>query len=338
MPGVVRDRLRWKCPCYTRDRAIITGVSGFTGPHLAKLLLAQGVDVFGLDRVASQAVRGLENDVHLINIDLLDKNTLCATVQKIQPAYIFHLASTNHSDDLAQLWANNVQATDHLLQAALPLAADAQVRVFIPGSASEYGVVQSSDLPVSEQQPLRPVSLYGVSKATQFLLAQSYYLKAGLAFFGSRAFNLIGPGEQPTMVCSTLAHQIAAIEQGLQEPILRVGNLASERDFIDVRDAVRAYWAIVTLGKPGEVYNVCSGRATSIHDILDMLLEQVTVPLEIRVDPHRLRRDDVPCSVGDNRKITEQTGWQPKINLAESLADVLNYWHGQHSANNLTKA
>jgi GDP-4-dehydro-6-deoxy-D-mannose reductase len=320
-----------------RDRALVTGIAGFTGPHLVKLLLAQGLDVFGLDRAVPDQVRlNLGDTVHLICGDLLDKDAVSEIVHEIRPAYIFHLASMNRPDDLMQLLANNVLATDHLLRAAAQGAADMPTRFFIPGSAAEYGMVQPGDLPIGEEQPLRPVSLYGVSKAAQFLLAQSYYLRSGLEVFGSRAFNLIGPGEQPSMVCSAIAHQIAAAERGFQDPVIEVGNLSSERDFVDIRDAVRAYWTIITHGRPGQVYNICSGTATCIQNISDMLLHLADIPLTVRVDPRRLRRDDVPRSVGNHQKLSEQTGWQPGISLAESLTDVLNYWREQYAADSLS--
>jgi GDP-4-dehydro-6-deoxy-D-mannose reductase len=306
----------------TRDRALITGVGGFTGPHLAKLLLSQGLDVFGLDRAnPSHAMRDLEHDIHLISCDLLDRDAVYDIVQEIRPAYIFHLASASYADDLAQLLTSNVLATDHLIRAA---SRGAAVKVFIPGSAAEYGLVRPDELPITEQQPLRPVSPYGISKTAQILLAQSYFLTEGVNIYIGRPFNLIGPGAQSNLVCSAIAHQIVAIEQGLQEPVLRVGNLASERDFVDVRDVVRAYWAIVNRGRPGEFYNICSGSATPIRDVLDTLLELANVPVQVQVDAEKLQRADVPKSVGDGQKLRTQTGWEATISLAQSLADMLD--------------
>ncbi len=321
-------------PGHKTERALITGVNGFTGPHMARLLLSKDLEVFGLIRSEpSRALRDLGSDLHLIIADLADRETVYRVVNEIRPAYIFHLASVCRTGDFADLLITNVQITDHVLRAASRLAPDVRVKVFIAGSAAEYGMVSPDELPIAEWQPVRPVSLYGISKAAQVLLAYHYCVTECLQTYIGRSFNLIGPGEPPTMVCSSLASQIAASELYRQDPVVSVGNLASERDFVDIRDAVRAYWDIVTCGRPGEVYNVCSSSTVSIESMLDLLLAMVDIPIAVHIDPARIRRDDIARCVGDSRKIRRQTGWEPKVSFTQSLNDVLNFWRDYYRSN-----
>lgn len=316
------------------QRALITGINGFTGPHLARFLLSQGLEVYGIIRAEpSPALRNVADAIRLTKADLMDRDAVFRIVDDVHPEYLFHLASVCHREDLADLLATNVLATDHVLRAASRLAPDVHVKVFIPGSAAEYGMVSPDELPIAEWQPLRPVSLYGISKSAQVSLAYHYCANEGLQTYVGRTFNLIGPGEPLSMLCSALASQIAAAEKHLQDLVVLVGNLTPERDFIDIRDAVQAYWAIINQGRPGEVYNVCSSAPISVESVLDLLLALVDIPIAVQIDAARIRRIDVPRSVGDSRKIRVQTGWEPKVSLTQSLTDVLNYWRDYYRNN-----
>ncbi len=311
-------------------RAVITGASGFTGPHLARLLLADGAEVFGVDR-APAVERGVTNAAYrAIAGDLREPSFVEAVVRDVRPTHLFHLAALTRSDDLSELLAANVVATNVLLQTITRISP--ATRVLVPGSASEYGAIRDEELPVTEQQPLRPLTAYGLSKAGQTLRAQAFALGAGAQVYIARPFNLLGLGEPTSMACSSVARQIASIELGLQPPVVRVGNTESERDFLDIRDVVRAYRAIVTRGTPGTPYNVCSGRATSLRGVLDLLTGLARSSFRIEVDPSRLRRDDVPRSVGSAAKLTSDTGWRPEISLERALADLLDHWRARVSA------
>jgi GDP-4-dehydro-6-deoxy-D-mannose reductase len=251
-----------------------------------------------------------------------------ALLDKVRPDYIFHLAAQAIvqkalADPEATL-VNNLIGSLHVLQAMRELELPATLLMI--GSSEEYGHVHPEDLPVDEDTPFRPENPYAVSKISQDMLALQYYLAYKLRIIRVRPFNHIGPGQSEHFVTSAFAHQIAMIEAGLQEPVVRVGNLSAERDFTDVRDMVCAYHMAITEGEPGEVYNLGSGRSVSIQRILDTLLELSTVPVKIERDPKRLRPADVPRIVCDPTRFRTLTGWQAEVPLRRSLADILDYW------------
>ncbi len=308
-----------------RPRAIITGIAGFTGPHLARLLLRHGLEVVGLDRACQQrGVSELAGRVEVLAVDLRDAVALESVMSQLRPDYIFHLACLRGSADLTELWTSNVLATDNLLRAAAAHAPHA--KIFVPGSAAEVGHIDPGDLPIRETQPLRPLSPYGLTKAAQIMRVMSYRHTAGLQVYVGRTFNLVGPDEPDSMVCSAIASQIAAIERGRRPSVVRVAHTESERDFLDIRDAVQAYWAITSRGRVGELYNVCGGHRTSVGNILEHLVSLSAVPVTVQIAAGIVRRDDVPLSVGDPRKLREQTGWRAEIPLKDSLAAMLETW------------
>ncbi len=313
-----------------RPRAIITGICGFTGPHLARLLVSQGLDVVGVDRAApTRALDELRPRVAVENVDLCDGAALEGALKRARPDYIFHLACQCKSDDPAQLWASNVLATENLLWAAARSARHA--KIFVPGSAAEIGIVRPDELPITESQPLRPISLYGLTKAAQILRVLAYGYTSELQVFVGRPFNLVGPDLPDAMVCAAIASQLVAIERGRRPAVIRVACTTTERDFVDVRDAVQAYWAIVTRGRAGEVYNVCGGRGTRIEGVVTKLVRLATVPVEVRVEAARVRRDDIPRSIGDPSKLRSETGWRPEISLEDSLVGVMESWRARRT-------
>lgn len=309
-------------------RALITGVSGFAGSHLADYLTTHtDLEVYGVDRHGSERP-GLSEGVKILRGDLCDLETVMQIMGQIQPDYIFHLAAQafvplSWHDPWATM-ENNIRAQLNVLEAAI-VQGDS-TRVLVVGSADEYGLVTPDELPICETNPLRPYSPYAVSKIAQDMLGYQYFVSHKLPVIRVRPFNHIGPRQNPAFVVAAFARQIAEAEAGLVEPIVWVGNLKAKRDFSDVRDIVRGYYSVLQHGEPGEVYNLGSEQAHSIGEILDALVGMSRVPLEVQPDPARLRPSDVPIVVSDCSKVRRQTGWQVQIPLEQSLRDVLEYW------------
>ena len=313
-------------------RVLITGISGFVGLHLAEHLLGSHpeVELFGLRRWRSEmpAAPALVPAIRIVDGDLLDAPSLVRVLQASRPEVIFHLAASSSVagswDTPAEMVQVNVLGTLHLLEAVRQLEMDA--RVVLACSAEAYGVVQESELPIRESQPFRPVSPYAVSKAAVDLLGYQHWQAFGLGTVRMRFFNHCGPRQPARFVVSSLARQVAEIEAGLRPPHVVVGNLDVRRDFVDVRDAARAYWLAAVRGVPGEAYNVAGGRARSIRAVLDHLLALTDTPVEVVFDPARLRPAELQVLEGDATRFREATGWRPEITFEQTLADTLNYW------------
>ena len=311
-------------------RALITGVTGFAGSHLAEYLLAHtdlevwGTDISSNDRNIAQ----IRDDVHLIVGDMSDPAVASQILSEAEPDYIFHLAAQAFVplswSDPWQTMANNIRAQLNILQAMVD--SGARPRVLVVGSADEYGMIRPGELPVSEAAPLRPYSPYAVSKIAQDMLGYQFFASHGLPVVRVRPFNHIGARQSPAFVTSDFAKQIAEIEQRQRKPLLEVGNLEAERDFTDVRDMVRAYHLALEQGQEGEVYNLGAERAYSIQEVLDRLLDMSEARIEVVQDPTRLRPSDVPVVVSDCRKFRERTSWSTTVSLRESLRAVLDYW------------
>ena len=311
-------------------RALITGITGFAGSHLAEFLLAEGCDVFGTRRVRSPMdnVSVIADSLTLIDCELSDSSAARDAVQAARPDLIFHLAAQSF---VRASWAypgftlfNNIGSQLNIFEAVRELKLDA--RILVACSSEEYGRAEEKDLPLTEDSPLRPLSPYGVSKVGQDMLAYQYHASYGMAIVRTRAFNHTGPRRGEAFATSTFAKQIAEIELGRREPVVHVGNLSAQRDFTDVRDVVRAYFLACTQGEPGEVYNICTGISVTIQEILDTLLELAQCEVSVEIDPERLRPSDVQLLRGDASKLTEATGWRPEIELRQTLADLLEYW------------
>ena len=305
--------------------ALITGVLGFCGRHLAAHLQASGYRISGLDQARGEAPGGVT--MHLG--DIRDQACLADLLRKVEPSDIFHLAAlTNPQAGWDALSDVNVRGTGQLLEAAR--LCDPSPTIVVAGSSAAYGAVVPGELPIGEDQPFRPRSAYAVSKVAQEMLAYSYYARFGLRVVRARPFNLTGPGESPAFVTSAFAQQIARIEAGLQPPVVEVGNLGSVRDFTDVRDVVQAYRLLGEHGRPGEVYNICSGKGIEIRLLLDTLISLSHVPgIAVNYSESRWQVADVPSQVGDAGRLVRDTGWQPEIPLYQTLEDLLNSWRRQ---------
>jgi GDP-4-dehydro-6-deoxy-D-mannose reductase len=319
-------------------RILITGITGFAGSHLADYALAEhpDVEVYGTYRWRSRRenIDHLEGRIRLLECDLGDMTALRAALERARPDAIFHLAAQSFVPSSwtapAETFHINVTGQIHLFEAIRSLGMDPVVQLAC--SSEEYGLVHKEETPITEQNPLRPLSPYAVSKVAQDFLGYQYFKSYGLRAVRTRGFNHEGPRRGEVFVMSNFARQIAAIEAGGREPVIRVGNLDSVRDFTDVRDMVRAYWLAATRGEPGEVYNIASGRGITIREMLDRLLAMSTVEVRVETDPARLRPSDVEVLLGDASKFRAATGWEPRIPLEQTLADSLDYWRGRLAA------
>jgi GDP-4-dehydro-6-deoxy-D-mannose reductase len=313
-------------------QALITGAGGFVGGHLCDYLLAQTDwnltgTVFGRPiETESPAPR-----LRLVPADLRGRDSVHSLVEEIQPDYVFHLAAQSFvPSSFADPWDtldNNIRSELNLLEAVR--RSGREVWFLVVGSNEEYGAPEPNELPQTEQNPLRPNNPYAVSKVGQDFLGLQYHLAYGLPVVRVRPFNHTGPGQSPRFVVPAFASQIARIEVGLQEPVMRVGNLETSRDFLDVRDIVRAYHLAVTRGEPGEVYNLASGRPQSIQALLETLLSYSDTEIRVERDPERYRPVDVPVVYGSAEKFYRRTGWEPRISFGQTLRDTLAYWRDQ---------
>ena len=315
-------------------RVLVTGVTGFAGSHLVDYMLSRGdCEIVGIQRWRSRTenIEHFADKITLLECDLRDASSTRDTLEKVRPEWIFHLAAqsfvptswTAPSESLH----TNILGQVNLFEAVRRL--DLKCRIQLACSSEEYGMVFPSEVPIKETNPLRPLSPYAVSKVAQDLLGYQYWMSWKLDSVRTRGFNHEGPRRGPVFVASDFAKQIADIEKGRKPPVLSVGNLDAKRDFTDVRDMVKAYWLALEKCEAGEVYNICSGRAWSIRDVLDALLGMTKAKIEVRKDPARLRPSDVPILLGDNTKFAKATGWQPTIPFEQTLKDMLEFWRGR---------
>lgn len=313
-----------------KHKVLITGITGFAGSHMAELLLKEGYEVYGTVRPRSKTehIDHLQDKIKLFDADLQDSHSYASVLEKVQPAYIFHLAAQAF---VPSSWSSptstmevNVIGSIHLFEAIRRAGIDPLIQIAC--SSEEYGLVKKDEVPIKETNDLRPLSPYAVSKIAMDFLGYQYFRSYGLRVIRTRGFNHTGPRQGEVYVCSTFAKQIAAIEKKKQAPVIKVGNLESFRDFTDVRDMTSAYLLAVTKGKPGEVYNIASEKTWQIKDVLQMLLKMSRAKIKIEEDPDRMRPSDVEILLGDASKFKKETGWAPKIPFEQTLTDLLNYW------------
>lgn len=307
-------------------RILITGVGGFVGGHLLRHLLENAPDDEFHGTTLADAPRPEVASLTCHNINLKDEQAVRDLIAQVQPDHIYHLAAqASPRVSFKTPWntlENNIHSQLNVIQACVAL--NIQPRMLVVSSAEIYGPVKPENLPVREDTPLRPTSPYGVSKIAQDMLGLQYHLSHRLPIIRVRPFNHIGPGQSEGFVATDFAIQIARIEAGQQPAVMEVGNLTAQRDFSDVRDVVRAYQLVMEQGAAGAVYNVASGHAHSIQEVLDILLSYSTTSIEVRVDPARMLPVDVPVIQGDASLLRETTGWQPTIAFEQTLLDVLN--------------
>lgn len=316
-----------------KKKALITGVTGFAGSHLAEFLFKENIEVYGIVRWRSKDnnITNIKELIQIEEADLLDAHSLYATIEKVKPDYIFHLAAQSY---VVSSWASpvntlevNVIGSANLFEAVRKAKINCVIQIAC--SSEEYGLVHPNEVPIKETNPLRPLSPYAVSKIAMDYLGYQYHESYGLKIIRTRGFNHTGPRRGEVFAESTFAKQIAEIEKKKREPVVYVGNLDAQRDYTDVRDMVAGYYHAVLKGEPGEVYNICSGKAWKIRDVLDYLRNESTVKVKIKEDPKRMRPSDVPILLGDNSKFVKRTGWKPMIKMEQTLTDLLNYWRSE---------
>ncbi len=312
-------------------RVLITGATGPVGSALADELLtipAVEVHIFKRWRSDPRPIQHLSGRITIHEGDIEDPFAVAAAVRAVAPDRIYHLAAQSYPaaswDAPITTLRVNIEGTTNLLEAVRAYAPDA--RIHIAGSSAQYGVVSPEAVPIIESHPMRPASPYGVSKVAQELLGLQYHQSYGLHVIVTRSFNHVGPRQGDRCSIQTFCRQMTLIEAGLQPPVLLVGNLEPRRDFTHVGDVARALWLLLEHGTPGEVYNLCSGIATRIGDIVAMVRERGRVPVEVQVDPARLRPVDEPILRGDNTRLRHDTGWAPQIGMAQIVDELLEFW------------
>ncbi|HEY5601073.1 MAG TPA: GDP-mannose 4,6-dehydratase [Patescibacteria group bacterium] len=311
--------------------ALITGIAGFAGSHMSELLLDKGWKVYGIARWRSKKenITHIENKINLVEADLLDSHSLDNITSEIKPDVIFHLAAQSY---VPSSWISpsvtleiNVVGSSNLFEAVRKNKLNCPIQIAC--SSEEYGLVKPDEVPVKEENPLRPLSPYAVSKVAMDYLGYQYTQSYNLNIIRTRGFNHTGPRRGEVFAESTFAKQIAEIEKGKKEAVIKVGNLEAQRDYTDVRDMVRAYLLATEKCEAGEVYNICSGKAWKIKDVLKLLMDMSKVAnIKIQEDPTRMRPSDVPILIGDNSKFVKMTGWKPQIPFEKTMEDLLNYW------------
>lgn len=310
--------------------ALITGITGFAGSHLAELLLKEKVEVHGIQRWRSKSdnIEEFKDKINFHEGDLLDAHSLYKVIEEVRPNFIFHLAAQSYVQSSWSSPSNtlevNVIGTVHLFEAVRKSKLD--IIIQIACSSEEYGSVLADELPIKETNPLRPLSPYAVSKLAMDYLGYQYNQSYQMKVIRTRGFNHTGPRRGDVFAESTFAKQIAEIEKGGKKPVVYVGNLEAERDYTDVRDMVKAYYLSVQKCTPGEVYNIASGKSWKMKDVLKLLLEMSKVKIKIIEDKTRMRPSDVDILIGDATRFIKQTGWKPVIPFEKTMGDLLNYW------------
>lgn len=309
-------------------KILITGAGGFVGSHLIKALKASGeVEIFAATYKATSDLTNLIPPDHILVGDLTDLAFAQKLVQTAAPDVVYHLAALSVVHSSASLATSVMNGNTNISYNVLE-----SVKLFAPkarfiaiSSGNVYGAVQDTNHPLTEATPLRPLNPYAVSKVTQEMLALQYCLAYGLDVVILRPFNHTGVGQTTDFVIPRLAQQFAKIEKG-STPVIEVGNLDSVRDFTDVSDMVQAYMLAADKCVSGEIYNIGSGQGHTIAEILKTLESLSKVKVEIKVKDSLVRLADVPVLVSESTKFISLTGWEPKVSLARTISDILEYW------------
>lgn len=307
-------------------KALIIGAAGFVGSYLIDHIQKHCIWSIVVTKMPQERLTLQGADV--CDLDIMNPAAITELLEEKRPDYIFHLAAQS---SVAVSWKNpgltvdvNIKGSLNVLDAVRKL--DYKPRVLLIGSGEEYGHLRQDEVPVGEENVLRPGNIYAATKACQNMLGAIYARAYGMDVLMVRAFNHVGPNQSPVFVVADFCRQAAEIELGMREPVIRVGNLSARRDFSDVRDVVRAYAALMEKGKAGETYNVGAGKAVEIRRILDMILSLAKKEIRVETDPARMRPVDVPVIEADIRKLQACTGWRTEIPLEKTIEETLNYW------------
>lgn len=307
-------------------KALIIGAAGFVGGYLTSYLREKrGMEVH-VTKLPAEKFGGNSDRVYDLNI--LNKEEIVSLLFEARPDYIFHLAAQS---SVGMAWKNplltidiNIKGSVNVMDAVRELYY--KPRVLLIGSGEEYGHIKEGEIPIREENRIRPGNIYAATKACQNMIGNIYAQAYDMEVMMIRAFNHIGPSQASIFVVSDFCRQVAEIEKGIREPVMYVGNLNARRDFTDVRDVVEAYGLLAEHGKAGETYNVGRGEAVSIKEILEMIIALSGHDIKIEIDKNKLRPVDVPIIEADISKISSLTGWEPKIPLKQTIEETLNYW------------
>lgn len=309
-----------------KRKALVVGAAGFVGAYLIRHLH----DDLDMEVYATKLTHEVLSDIPatVYDLNILEKESITDLLFRLRPDEIYHLAAQS---SVSVAWKNpsltidvNIKGAVNLMDAVRELFY--KPRVVIIGSGEEYGHIRPGETPIREDNRLDPGNIYAATKACQNMIGSIYSKAYDMELVMVRAFNHIGPGQSSIFVVSDFCRQVAEIEKGLREPVMYVGNLSAKRDFTDVRDVVRAYALLAKHGEKGETYNVGSGNAKEIREILDLIIARSTKEIRIEVDPAKIRPVDVPIIEADISKINAVTGWNPEISIERTIEEVLDYW------------
>jgi GDP-4-dehydro-6-deoxy-D-mannose reductase len=307
-------------------KIFITGATGFVGRHLINLLSSPEYAIFGTSFPEKPGPD--EKKKNIVYLDIRSEKGITEAIKKAQPDWIFHLAALSNVrlswEKRKETLETNLMATFYLFEAARKVAL--QARILFVSSSDVYGALSPPKKPFKEDDPFHVTSPYAFTKMSGEILSEFYVQIEKLDIIVARSFPHTGPGQSPEYVCSDWACQIAQIEKGMTDQVIRVGNIELQREFLDVRDVVKAYVLLMKKGRRGEAYNVCSGKALSLKEILGILLSYSSKKIEVNVDPQKQRKVDIPYLLGDNNKIKRETSWEPEIPLEKTLRDLLESW------------
>lgn len=307
-------------------KAMVVGAGGFVGNYLIEAIHRDLACEIVATKMAQESF--FREDVEVLNLDVLNPDEIIQCLTQVDPEYVFYLAAQS---SISRSWKNPVQTVEVNVQGSLNFlngirSMRKSPRVLMVGSGEEYGLLTPDKMPIREEEMLNPQNIYAATKTCQNMMSTVYHSAYGLPLIMVRAFNHMGPGQSEIFVVSDFCYQAVRIEMGLQEPVIRVGNLKAKRDFTDVRDVVRAYTSLIQFGRPGETYNVGSGHAVSIQSILDTVVARSKADIDVQVDPRKLRPIEAPIIEADISKLFETTGWQPKISLESTIDGMLDHW------------
>lgn len=307
-------------------KILIVGAAGFVGGHLIRHI--QSAYDWEIHATKMPGEELSFPGITVYDLNILEKDRIKELLEKIRPDYIIHLAAQS---SVSVAWKNPTLTVDVNIVGSINMmdvvrGLDYKPRILLIGSGEEYGRIKQNEVPIKEDTDLRPGNIYAVTKACQSMIGKIYAEAYQMELMMVKAFNHIGPGQLPLFVVSDFCKQVADIERGNQEPVIKVGNLQALRDFTDVRDVVRAYALLVQFGVAGEIYNVGSGNAIEISEVLQLIIQKAHKKIEVVIDEERLRPVDVPIIVADISKINKITGWKPEISLSQSVEDTLEYW------------
>ncbi len=306
-------------------KALVIGAAGFVGDYLIRELHNNRMDAYAT-KLPHENFEGESAIVY--DLDILDKDAVVDILYEIQPDYIFHLAAQS---SVGVAWKNpqltvdvNIKGSINVMDAVRDLFY--KPRILLIGSGEEYGHIRPEETPIREDNALRPGNIYAATKVCQNMVGSIYSRAYDMDLMMVRAFNHIGPGQASLFVVSDFCRQVAEIEKGIREPVIMVGNLAAKRDFTDVRDVVKAYVKLIQKGKAGETYNVGSGNAQEIRQILEKVIDMSDQEIKIKTDPNKIRPVDVPIIEADITKLNRLTGWKPEISVEQTIRETLDYW------------